>query len=267
MIAQIICGREPGYSSSEDDKFNVFFGRGGKTLREISISKLVADSEIIAGPFGYFECARSVRAGIVFSGKCLAKQGLRRYSCPGGKHKAQPFEKFPSGFRFLQFAASRCLFAKDLIDALQFDWRSLSLQHWSYTISLMETECFLNEESLDWLRDLLDEQEIYFINDTLELIADYPPGESPDLWDCHCALAAAEMVAAAKGHPPAKFPKAAKAWLDRNEFVPDEELLQFAVKALSRIEADSDLKKYWDAHSDSALWYESMAHLRERLGL
>jgi hypothetical protein len=126
---------------------------------------------------------------------------------------------------------------------------------------------FSNEHALDWLTDLLDEQDVYFIHNTLEIIADYPGEERPDTWDCHCALAAAEMVAAARGNPPADLPLVARKWLEKYQLEADEELMTLAQKAVERIESNSELKLLWDESPQGADWYLALSELRQRLGL
>jgi hypothetical protein len=127
------------------------------------------------------------------------------------------------------------------------------------------TDSFGNDEALDWLRDLIDEHDIYFIHNTLEIIVEFPPSEQPDSWDCCCALAAAEMVAAAHGKPGDSLPSEAKEWLDAYDFEADEEAVVLAQKAVDRIERDSELRELWDDSAEKAGWYASLADLKARL--
>jgi hypothetical protein len=124
---------------------------------------------------------------------------------------------------------------------------------------------FGNNEALDWLNDLIDEHDIYFIHNTLEIIAEFPCGDKPEAWDCCCALAAAEMVAAAKGRPGASTPQEALEWIDAYAFQADEEALELARKAVARIEKDSWLRDEWEESGDSSGWYQALADLRSRL--
>ena len=126
---------------------------------------------------------------------------------------------------------------------------------------------FENSEALDWLSDLLDEDDLYFVHNTLEIIADYPPDEPPDAWDCICALAAAELVAAARGQPSAKFPPIAVEWLEAYGLEADQELMDFSAKAVERVASNSWLKQEWDQSESSQQWYESLDDLKRRLGV
>jgi hypothetical protein len=125
---------------------------------------------------------------------------------------------------------------------------------------------FGNEEALDWLNDLFDERDIYFIHNTLEIIAEFPPEDKPEAWDCCCAIAASEMVAAASGKPSSEFPQAAKEWLDAYGFQADDEALELARKAVDRVQTNSRLKEHWEKSSRSAEWYHCLSDLRTRLG-
>lgn len=125
---------------------------------------------------------------------------------------------------------------------------------------------FGNDDALDWLGDLVDEQDPDFVMNTLEIVADFPGFEPPEAWDCCCALAAAEMVAAARGAPPAEFPDGAKRWLAATELCVDEELLSIARKAISKVLSQSRLKDLWDESEYKGQWYQEMESLQQRLG-
>ncbi len=131
----------------------------------------------------------------------------------------------------------------------------------------LATHSFGNDGALDWLNDLFDEQDPYFIRNTLEIIVDFPPHEKPESWDCCCALAAAEIVAAASGQPSCDLPPQVKEWLDAYDFKADEEALTLARKAVQRIQSDSELKDEWLESSSSQGWYHCLTDLGRRLGI
>jgi hypothetical protein len=126
-------------------------------------------------------------------------------------------------------------------------------------------EPFGNSEALDWLTDLIDEHDMYFIHNTLEIIAELSPSEKPEAWDCICAVAAAEMVAAALGKPGKSLPNEAREWLDAYAFEADDEAKELANKAVARVEAESELRDAWEESGESADWYRSLADLKARL--
>ena len=124
---------------------------------------------------------------------------------------------------------------------------------------------FGNEQSLDWLADLVEESDPYFIHNTFEIVLECSDVEEPEAWDCNSALAAAEIVAAARGNPPDEFPLGAQKWLIQNPLHLDDELLSLAVKAVRKIETHSELKRLWDANEHRLEWHESIADLKNRL--
>lgn len=129
------------------------------------------------------------------------------------------------------------------------------------------THSFGNDEALDWLNDLFDEQDSYFIHNTLEIIVDFPLQEKVESWDCCCALAAAEIVAAACGQPSPDLPSSVKEWLEVHQFKADEEAVTLARKSVVRIQSDSWLKDEWLESSSSQDWLHCLDDLSRRLGI
>lgn len=125
---------------------------------------------------------------------------------------------------------------------------------------------FGNREALDWLSDLVEEGDPFFIHYTLEIIVDYPTQELPEAWDSLCALAAGEVVAAALGKPAVNFPGPGFDWLAGNELSVDAELLQLAVKAVSKVGADSLLKMEFEEDTLQHEFQTNVANLLTRLG-
>ncbi len=126
---------------------------------------------------------------------------------------------------------------------------------------------FGNDEALDWLTDLFDERDVYFIHNTLEIVVDFPLQEKVESWDCCCALAAAEIVAAACGQPSPDLPISVKVWLEAYQFKADEEAVTLARKAVERIQSDSGLKDEWLESSSSQDWLHCLQDLGCRLGI
>src|SRR5579884_1746675 len=113
---------------------------------------------------------------------------------------------------------------------------------------------FAKREARDWLNDLLDERDVYFVHNTLEIVIDHPNNEKPDSWDCCCALAAAEIVAAARGKPPDDFPAEAQEWMDAYGFEADKDVIELARKAVERVQASSCLRDEADGNGQTAVW-------------
>jgi hypothetical protein len=126
---------------------------------------------------------------------------------------------------------------------------------------------FGNEEAILWLQKLLTSGSESTIREAVDCIGLYPEDEYLDAEYCSNALAAAEMIAAAKGCPPQEeFPDEAKQWLAANPFTPDEELLKSTRKAVDRILNNSELKELWQEGCANDEWHLTLIDLRRRLG-
>jgi hypothetical protein len=126
---------------------------------------------------------------------------------------------------------------------------------------------FGNEEAILWLEKLLTSGSESTIREAITCIGLYPEDEYLDAEYCSYALAAAEMIAAAKGCPAREeFPDEAKEWLEANPFNPDEELLKETRKAVDRILNNSELKELWQEGCANDEWHLTLIDLRRRLG-
>ena len=125
---------------------------------------------------------------------------------------------------------------------------------------------FGNDDALDWLDFLSDGGNHEIIADALKDITDAPQEEFLDAVVCCQALAAAEMVACALGTPPEHdYPESAKVWIEENPFTVTEELASLAIKAVDRIEIDSELKELWEEGEGRDEWYKVLEDLKLRL--
>lgn len=94
-----------------------------------------------------------------------------------------------------------------------------------------------------------------------------------DSLECEEALAAAEFLAAAKGKPSADCSDEVKAFVQANEvltykkglFSKRMELTPLALRAIDRIEADSELKDLWEDAEELDKWLEVVHGLKARL--
>ena len=126
---------------------------------------------------------------------------------------------------------------------------------------------FGNEEAMLWLQKLVSGGSVSTIREAVDCIGVYPEDEYLDAEYCSYALAAAEMIAAAKGCPPREeeLPDEGKKWLEENSFTPDEELLRSARKAVDRILNNSELKELWQEGCANDEWHLTLIDLRRRL--
>jgi hypothetical protein len=118
---------------------------------------------------------------------------------------------------------------------------------------------FDNDDALDWLDDLVDGADDA-IRDALEA-TDAEHIEGPD---ASSALAAAEVVAAALGHPAADLPGEVSDWLEANDAKSAAALAPLALRAVDRVRQNSELKDLWE-ESDPAEWNAAVDDLRKRL--
>ena len=123
---------------------------------------------------------------------------------------------------------------------------------------------FDNDDASDWLYDLEESSDTSVIADTLEAVTDAGDDylEAPD---CSTALAAAEIVAALRGHPLPNLPDEAKTWTEANEGLDVSSLVPEALAAVKRIRTNSELKELWDESSEAAKWHATLDDLSSRL--
>jgi len=80
------------------------------------------------------------------------------------------------------------------------------------------------------------------------------------------AIAAAEVVAAARGRPALDLPSEVTGWMNQAPRV-DDSFLPLASKAIARILDGSELKELWHASEEGPAWESRITDLSERLGL
>ncbi len=131
-----------------------------------------------------------------------------------------------------------------------------------------DSDNFANDDAADWLSELIDGESVEPIKETLADILDEPPGDYLEAPECSCALAAAEIIAAALGRPAAEMPEEAMDWLnDHSREVADRvELLEMARRAVARIQENSELKDLWDEADSLDEWNQIQDNLKARLG-
>ena len=109
---------------------------------------------------------------------------------------------------------------------------------------------FENDDALDFLGEIEDEGE-GAIQDIIQEVAETGPEDSLEAGEASRALAAIEILAAANEKMAHDFPEDLKAWLNKTNYQPEEDLYPLAQKALERIKADnSELKELWTEDGD-----------------
>jgi Domain of unknown function (DUF4259) len=122
---------------------------------------------------------------------------------------------------------------------------------------------FENDTALDWL-DALERTGAAAVNAALRSLPDAAAGYV-DADQASDALAAAEIVAASRGHPAAELPGEAADWVQAHGPSVPYDLTEVAVDAVARIRTDSELRDLWE-ESGADEWYAALDDLLARLG-
>jgi hypothetical protein len=124
------------------------------------------------------------------------------------------------------------------------------------------TGVFDNDDALDWF-DALERRGADAVLVALTTVPeedDYI--EAPQANE---ALAAAEIAAAAKGHPAADLPGEATDWVQAHAAEIGDELVDLAIDAVTRIRTDSELKDLWEEGDSAQEWLAVVDDLLGRL--
>lgn len=123
---------------------------------------------------------------------------------------------------------------------------------------------FDNGDAADWVYDLTESGGTDVLKDAFAAIEQ---SEYPDAPDCCIALAAAEVVAAAKGKPAADLPESIHKWVgDHEEPAALKKLDKRAAKAAKKVQSKSGLRDQWEESDDWHNWQMAVEGLLKRLG-
>ena len=120
-------------------------------------------------------------------------------------------------------------------------------------------ECDSAEE---WVEQLTSQTRTAMVRKPLTVIVKAKKGAVLEADQCTMALAAAEVMAAALGHPCRGLPKEVVQWLDQRGFGPSPSDSKLADDAIARIAASSELGNLWE---NSRTWTIGLKNLSERL--
>ena len=123
---------------------------------------------------------------------------------------------------------------------------------------------FENDDALDWVSELARASGPQLLVSSLRHVD--PKAKYIEASGCSVALAAAEVVAGARGHPSASLPSEVKSWLARFRPSVSSELLDMARSAVNtcRSGKNSDLRHLW-LEGDGKAWLDDTAKLLARL--
>jgi hypothetical protein len=118
---------------------------------------------------------------------------------------------------------------------------------------------------MDWVGDLGETAGPQYLAETfLRIDANAKYIEAPD---CSFALAAAEVVAAARGNPATNVPPNVNIWIQRVTPNISDDLVAAGRSAVSicRDGRNSELRELWLDSQDAESWLDDTANLLERL--
>ena len=122
---------------------------------------------------------------------------------------------------------------------------------------------FENDDAMDWVGTLAEGSGDSVLREALAPFAS-AEGSYLEAPICSIGVAAAEAVAAARGHPTASLPDEVVSWVQRKPVVATD-LVVLAKAAVDRIVRESELRDLWDESDSSDSWQAAMTDLRGRL--
>jgi len=132
-------------------------------------------------------------------------------------------------------------------------------------VGVWGTGPFENDDARDFTAELQADG-VWVLRGALEEVALLDPEGYVAAPSSSRAIAAAEVLAAARGKPAPDLPPEVTDWLSRAPQV-DDRLVPLASRAIARILDGSELKQQWHASEEGPAWESRVADLSERLGL
>jgi hypothetical protein len=123
---------------------------------------------------------------------------------------------------------------------------------------------FENDDAGDWVWELEDDSNASVVRDALEAVVLLSPDDEIEVSEASTAIAAAEIVASARGTMSQGLPTEAQVWIGQYSSIVDEDLLALATGAVERVSIASELKDLWD-ETENLSWSENVSDLLSRL--
>ena len=123
---------------------------------------------------------------------------------------------------------------------------------------------FDNDDALDWIRQCVRSPDSQLVYSALNTALKGGYLEAPE---GSAAIAAAEAVAAALGHPSSKLPKELATWVTSQQKETLTKFAPLARKAVTRVlrAPQSELRDLWKDSKDLAAWESAVSELLARL--
>jgi Domain of unknown function (DUF4259) len=124
---------------------------------------------------------------------------------------------------------------------------------------------FEHDDAADWIGSF-ESDGLSSVKAALDLVVEADAGAYIEIADAAPAMAAAEIVAAARDDDASRLPKSLKAaFKEHRGDVEDEDLASAALKVVRRVLKNSELKDQWDESGDGEDWADDVSELLERL--
>jgi hypothetical protein len=124
---------------------------------------------------------------------------------------------------------------------------------------------FDDEDGMEWL-DAFGGDGVSAVREALEAVNDLDPQDYLEATEATHALAAAELVAAARDGDTSRLPPEAVAQLsEKIEELEDAKFIAPARRAVARVLRASELKDVWEDTPDAEEWEDNVRELLERL--
>jgi hypothetical protein len=121
---------------------------------------------------------------------------------------------------------------------------------------------FENDSANDWSGALTGASDFAAIDAAIKSVVKSKAGSSIELDDAIEAVAAAEIIASARGQNSVALPSHIANWLAEQDYQPTDDIAARAAQAVERIAEESELREQWEAKSS---WLKEMSGLAERL--
>jgi hypothetical protein len=124
---------------------------------------------------------------------------------------------------------------------------------------------FENDDAMDWLQEF-EEGAAGAVESAFEAVTSLSDGDYLEAPEASIALAAAELVAAARDGDTSGLPDAVGPVLAKHQAsLTEDEMLDSARKAVARVYKESELKELWQDSADFQGWQDGLRNLLSRL--
>lgn len=134
-------------------------------------------------------------------------------------------------------------------------------------MSVWDIGPFDNDLAMDWVQDLQESNDLYYIEDTLNNVLEEGDTFIPMPFACE-ALAAIDVLARLQGQPGGEAADDVDAWVDtvRKKFKRRADLVDKSLKALDLIVSEkSELANEWAQTDEHVAWRGMVEQLRARV--